>query len=137
MTTSLRGDGPSSYEWGVQVCLFTADIPWHPDVYLKKCGWCRSSDLIIKQMENAVKILYEGKEFRNFQKTKKPEMDILLIQGVAADVEAALERLAPEIEQEGGEVTVDVKGPAIFEISTDGISDRLKKKILDALTPRA
>ena len=86
-------------------------------------------------MENIVKILYEGKELKNFQKTKTPDMDKLLILGMASDIEAALATLAPQIESEGGEVTVNVKATNIFEISTDGLSEKLKKKIFDTLKP--
>jgi hypothetical protein len=86
-------------------------------------------------MESAVKILYDGRKFESFQKTTRPDFDKLLIQGMAYDIEAALAILAPEIEKEGGEVTVNVKGPTMFEISTDGLSDKLKNKVLEVLKP--
>jgi hypothetical protein len=86
-------------------------------------------------MENIIKILYDGKEFRNFQKSKVSDMDKLLIQGMASDIEAVLTGYVPEIEREGGEVLINVRGPSMFEISTDGLSDKLKKRILEALKP--
>ena len=64
-----------------------------------------------------------------------PDEEKLVTAGMAQDAEVALEQLRPEIENEGGEVTVNLKGPAMFEISTRDLSEKLKKKVLRALTP--
>lgn len=82
-----------------------------------------------------VAILYNGKDFNSIEKSKAPDEEILLSIGMAQTVHDALSRLTSEIEKEGGEVTVNVKGPNLFEVSTKDVSDKLKKKVLKALTP--
>ena len=83
-----------------------------------------------------VAILYNGKNFDTIQKAKAPEEEVLLSIGMAQSVHDALNPLLAEIENEGGDVTVNVKGPNMFEVSTSDLSDKLKQKVLRALTPR-
>jgi hypothetical protein len=82
-----------------------------------------------------VAILYNGKDFNNIEKAKTPDEEILLSIGMAQSVHDALSPLMSEIEKEGGDVTVNVKGPNLFEVSTTDLSDKLKQKVLKALTP--
>jgi hypothetical protein len=82
-----------------------------------------------------VAILYNGKDFDYIKKAKGPEEEILLSIGMAQSVHDALSSLIPDIDKEGGDVTVNVKGPNLFEVSTIDLSDDLKQKVLKALTP--
>jgi hypothetical protein len=82
-----------------------------------------------------VAILYNGKDFNSIEKAKSPEEDILLSIGMAQSVHDALGPLMSDIEKEGGDIIVNVKGPNLFEISTTDLSDTLKLKVLKALTP--
>jgi hypothetical protein len=82
-----------------------------------------------------VAILYNGKDFNNIAKAKNSDEEILLSIGMAQSVHDALSPLMSEIEKEGGDVMVNVKGPNLFEISTTDLSDKLKQKVLKALTP--
>ena len=86
-------------------------------------------------MGNAIKILYNGKEFKTFEKAIASEVDKLVTQAMAQNIENALAPLLPEIEKEGGKVTVNLKGPSMFEISTKDLSEKLKQKVLRALKP--
>ena len=86
-------------------------------------------------MARGITILYNGKQFSRVEKAKAPDEQILATVGMALDVEAALEPLRAEIEKQGAQVSVDLKGPSMFEIYTKHISDKLKQKVLKALTP--
>ena len=84
----------------------------------------------------AVEILFSGRKFENLEKAPMSDEDKLATQAIAADIGAALQSLREDIEQEGGHVTIDVSGPTMFQIATDGLSDKLKEKVHDALRPR-
>lgn len=83
-----------------------------------------------------VKILYEGKSLKNVEKSAMSDEDKLTMQAMAADIEAALNTLSKEIEEEGGMVTVDIKGPTMFQIATKGLSEKVTDKVHDVLRPR-
>ncbi len=84
----------------------------------------------------AVEILYSGKKFKNLEKARISDEDKLATQAMAADIEAALQKIRTDIEQEGGHVTIDVRGPAMFQIATKGLSGKVREKVHDALKPR-
>ena len=86
-------------------------------------------------METGIKFLYHGKRFSNIEKVNDPDEEELLTIGVAQEAEAALQALRDEIEKEGGEITINFKSPAMFEVYTERISDKLKEKVLKALRP--
>jgi hypothetical protein len=86
-------------------------------------------------METGIRILYHGKPLSSFEKTEAPDEEELLTVAVAQDVEAALEPLRAKIEEEGGEVTVNLKSPSRFEISAKRMSDELKQQVMKAVTP--
>lgn len=82
-----------------------------------------------------VKILYSGKSFKSVEKSLMSDEDKLATQAMAADIEAALNTLLEEIEEEGGMVTVDIKGPTMFQIATKGLSEKVTDKVHEALRP--
>jgi hypothetical protein len=88
-------------------------------------------------MENQIKILFNGKAFNHIEDADLPDDHILVTQMMAEDIAAVLEPLRSEIEKEGGEVTVDLKGPTVFEISTKDLSEKLMTRVRKALTPPA
>ena len=85
-------------------------------------------------METSIRIRYNGKKFSSIEKSPAPDEDILVTVAMAMDVEAALEPLQPDIEREGGHVSINLKGPSMFEIYAEDISDKLKRKVMKALT---
>jgi hypothetical protein len=93
-----------------------------------------SSGLETLHME-PVKILYSGKSFKSVEKSLMSDEDKLATQAMAADIEAALNTLLEEIEEEGGMVTVDIKGPTMFQIATKGLSEKVTDKVHEALRP--
>jgi hypothetical protein len=86
-------------------------------------------------MTTGIRILYNGKEFKSLEKASIPDLEKLLTQGMEENIHAALASLLPQIEEEGGEVTVNFKAPMMFEISTTGLSEELHKKVVSSLTP--
>jgi len=48
---------------------------------------------------------------------------------VKASLEKTLKKIEADINKEGGSVDVRVMGPGVFEVSMDGLSPRLRKKI--------
>lgn len=48
---------------------------------------------------------------------------------VKAAMEKTLKKIEPEVKKEGGSVEVRVTGPGVFDISMEGISPGLRKKI--------
>ena len=86
-------------------------------------------------MTSGIRILYNGKEFKSLEKATIPDLEKLLTEGMEENIHAALAPLLSQIEQEGGEITVNFKAPMMFEISTKGLSDELHKKVVASLTP--
>ena len=86
-------------------------------------------------MKEVVKILYNGKAFDNIDKALDDEEEKLTTLGMQQEIENALMAFVPLIQEEGGQVTINIKGANVFEISTQDLSGDLKKKIVKALTP--
>lgn len=82
-----------------------------------------------------ITILYNGRQLSGVEKANVPDEEKLVTLSMANDAEAALEPLRVEIEKEGGEVTIDLKGPSMLHIATEGLSDKLKQKVMKALRP--
>ena len=79
---------------------------------------------------------HNGKDFNRLEKADIPDEEKLITQALAQDVEAALEPLKAAIEREGGSVIIDIKGPRMFQIAAEDLSEALLKKVHSALTPR-
>ena len=82
-----------------------------------------------------IEIVYNGKQFKQLERAKIDDEEKLVTQAMALNVEAALAPLKPEIEEEGGAVTIDIKGPTMFQIATKHLSEGLTEKVRKALTP--
>ena len=82
-----------------------------------------------------IQIVYNGKEFKQLEKARIDDEEKLVTQAMALNVEAALAPLKTEIEEEGGAVTIDIKGPTMFQIATKHMSEKLAEKVRKALTP--
>ena len=83
-----------------------------------------------------VEIVYDGKDLSRLEQANIGDEEKLVTQAMAGSIAAALEPLKSEIEKEGGAVTVDIKGPAMFEVSTEHLSEKLGEKVRKVLTPR-
>ena len=86
-------------------------------------------------MKPWIEIRYNGKQFKSLVNSDLPDVDKLVIQTMGEGVQASLTPLQPKIEDEGGQVTIDIKGTNSFEYAFEGLSDELKQKIRKALTP--
>jgi hypothetical protein len=86
-------------------------------------------------MKPWIQTLYNGKQFKSLINSGIPDVDKLVIQTMGESLEASLTPLKSKIEDEGGQVQIDIKGPASFEYGISGLSDELKQKIRKALTP--
>lgn len=86
-------------------------------------------------MKEAIKILYNGKDFKNVEKAVMPDVEKLVTLGMEQNIREAISPLLPAIEKEGGQVMVNIKGPMMFEVEAKNISEELKKKVMAALTP--
>jgi hypothetical protein len=73
-----------------------------------------------------IHILFHGKKLEKLESDDIPDADKLVTHAMAQDVANALTPLIADIEKGGGEVTVDLKGPNIFEISTKDLSEKLR-----------
>mgnify|MGYP003577297223 CR=1 FL=1 len=83
----------------------------------------------------SIEILFNGKDLKYLERADLTDEEKLQTQAMASDAEAALLSLRESIEEEGGSVIVDFKGPAMFQIETNDLSDELKQKVHDALRP--
>ena len=86
-------------------------------------------------MKPWIEIRYNGKQFKSLVNSSIPDVDKLVTQTMGESLEASLTPLKSKIEDEGGQVQIDIKGPATFEYGFSGLSDHLRTKIRKALTP--
>ena len=83
----------------------------------------------------SIEIVYNGKDFKRIERATLSDEDKVATLGIAADIDAVLQTLRGEIDSEGGTVTVNVKGPGMFEIDIKNLSDELAQRVHKALTP--
>jgi hypothetical protein len=89
----------------------------------------------MESLEQSIDIVYNGKDVKTILNSEMEDAEKLAILGVAADIQVVLQRLRPDIEKEGGKVTVDIQSPAIFQLATRRVSEKLALKVRKALRP--